>query len=389
MSDGSIDPSFQIKDLDTGEILDIQGFEHMPRSNYMEFKPIAKPMPDGIKFIPFLREMKNYLFDLHIKEFYKEHNGSVRYLKTSKDGKYIASGDEYGIINLWIYNNESLSLLRKYDGHKSDITCLDFSSDGLLLSSSLDKMVKLWHPIQSDELAIFQHDDSVTAVAFHPKDSSIFLSCSFTNTVYVWNIKSNEIKQTLNFESPPTAATFSPDGNNIAIGCLNGFCFIYSYPDFKYVTQFVAGPRSKKQSPNKKITSIEYINDNMLLISTNDSRIRLFSMENFQLIRKFIGHISEGSLLTLSYSSDGKLLMIPSEKNSSVFIWPIDHENFYKSKFLHNTFCRERSKTCQGFTINKHKTITSSIFLKDSTITSPVIHFADSEGFMYLVVKIN
>lgn len=380
MSDGS-ERTLLVRNLDTGEVLDIAGID----SAYDGLARAAQEPPKDLKFDQFVRAMRAPLFDLRVAECYREHAGAVRCLRASPDGRYVASGDEYGRIVLWECSAGGLRALRRYDAHAGDVTCLAFAGDGLLLSSSLDRMVKLWLPAQDSELAAFQHDDSVTAVAFHPRDPSTFVACSFTNAAYVWDIKHSELRQTLSFASTPTAVAFSPDGRIAVIGCMNGMCFTYSCPGFEYVTQFAAGPRSKKQTPNKKITSIEFVDASNALVATNDSRVRLFSMENFQLVRKFIGHVSERSLHTLSCTSDGKLMMIPSEKNSSVFMWPIDHEKYFKPGILSYTFCRERSKTCQGFSINKRRAVTSAVFLAESTIRNPRILFADADGTIYNV----
>ena len=45
-----------------------------------------------------------------------------------------------------------------------------------MLTSSMDKTVRLWHISRKECLCIFQHMDFVTAIAFHPKvNSSYFL----------------------------------------------------------------------------------------------------------------------------------------------------------------------------------------------------------------------
>ena len=72
-------------------------------------------------------------------------------------------------------------------------------------------------------------------------------------------------------------------------------------PDFRYVTQFIAGPRGKKRTSNKKVTSIQFVgNEPKFFVATNDSRIRLYSLENFSVIRKYVGHESKESQMKMS-----------------------------------------------------------------------------------------
>jgi WD repeat-containing protein 44 len=45
-----------------------------------------------------------------------------------------------------------------------------------ILSSSMDKTVRLWHISRRECLCCFQHIDFVTAIAFHPRVSDIFVN---------------------------------------------------------------------------------------------------------------------------------------------------------------------------------------------------------------------
>ena len=48
-----------------------------------------------------------------------------------------------------------------------------------LLSSSMDKTVRLWHISRRECLCTFQHVDFVTAIVFHPKVSTISFGVVF------------------------------------------------------------------------------------------------------------------------------------------------------------------------------------------------------------------
>ncbi|KAH0790678.1 wd40 repeat-like protein [Histomonas meleagridis] len=385
---GGMDSSLQIKNLDTGEIISIEEYVSSEASKKYSVSMGDNQQTKIIKPRHFLKNKKNAFFNnAVISQSIKCHNGSVRCIKSSPNGKYFASGDECGVVVLfsWDPTTKKVKQLSNFEEHKSDITCLDFSKDDdLLISSSLDCSVKLWHSTQTKSLSTFKHEDSVTAVSFHPSDPSIFFACTFPNYVLVWNIKQSEIIKTIDFTSAPTAGTFSPDGHSIVIGCFNGFCYIYSYPEFQYVTQFVAGPRKKVHKPSEKVTSLVYINDNRLFVSTNDSRIRLYSMDNFSLIRKYIGHVAEVGQAQMSCSSDQNLVMIPSEKKGAIYIYPIDHERYFKAKFMKNSFSRERSQTSEGFKL-KDTNVTSAAFIGNSSISSLSIVCGDTGGNVYVL----
>lgn len=211
------------------------------------------------------------------------------------------------------------------------------------------------------------------------------MSCTFGNNVLVWSIRDNEVIKTLDFVSPPTAASFSPDGQTIAIGCYNGYCFFYAMPDFRYVTQFIAGPRKKKKTTNKKVTSILFHSSSHFFVSTNDSRVRLYSLDNFSVTRKYLGHESKDGLLKVTMSGDKKLIMIGSEKKGAVVIWPIDHEPYFKA--MVQGFSRDRNLTCEGFRLGKKVEITGSLFNMDTTISHLSVIVSDGVGNVYLVLS--
>jgi WD40 repeat protein len=58
--------------------------------------------------------------------------------------------------------------------------------NSFLLSSSMDKTVRLWHVTRKECLAVYQHVDFVTAVEFHPRDDRYFLSGSLDCRLRLW-----------------------------------------------------------------------------------------------------------------------------------------------------------------------------------------------------------
>ncbi|OHS94247.1 beta-transducin [Tritrichomonas foetus] len=396
------DPTLQIKDLDTGETVTVSDYlnshdeDNMPAvlpsdqiSSSSQVKVVK--LPSDLKFKTFINNKNQESYsNVRVCQYLEPHKNRITCLVTSRPKKstnhYVASGDDDGLIILYQFTG-FITVLRKFSGHTDQITCLTFGSNDTLLSSSMDKSVRLWHPSEAEPLATFLHDDIVTCVAFHPSNPSIFIAGQFNNTALVWDIAKNEVLKTIHFETFPTAVSFSNDGQIIAIGLVLGQCHIYSYPELNYVTKFIAGPRAKKKMmTNKKITSIAFINHNEFLIASNDSRIRLYSLANFSVIRKFAGHVCKERHNQLSISPDGKSLMIVSEAHGSVYIWPVDHEKFFKGGPL-NSFVRDRSETCEGFKFGSERLITASVFTYQNTPNHLSAIVADCEGNIFLVLS--
>jgi len=81
-----------------------------------------------------------------------------------------------------------------YIGHTSDLLDLAWSKNYFVLTSSMDKTVRLWHISRKECLCCFQHIDFVTAIAFHPKDDRYFLSGSLDGKLRLWNIPDKKVK---------------------------------------------------------------------------------------------------------------------------------------------------------------------------------------------------
>lgn len=63
-------------------------------------------------------------------------------------------------------------------GHQAAVLDVAWSKSLFVLSSSMDKTVRLWHLSRSECLCFFRHIDFVSAIAFHPRDDRYFVSAS-------------------------------------------------------------------------------------------------------------------------------------------------------------------------------------------------------------------
>lgn len=344
--------------------------------------------PPDVHYRRFLKHKKKYSFkNTKIISFIKAHNHSIWALSMSPDGKYVVSGGEDKIIILYSILNEQpfLKIKQKYNGHQSDIVHLSWSNGNFILSCSLDSTVRLWNPAQKDVVSVFKHEDAVTSAEFKPNDSNEFVSCTFGLAAYVWNVTDHIIIKTIKFNSPPTALTFSPDGSKIVVGCFNGFCYFYNSHDFSYITQFIAGPRHKKLTSGKKITSILFSKNDEFFVATDDDRIRLYSMQNYSVIRKYLGHSSSEAQTMLSLSPDHQFIMAPSETRGQVFIWPIDHEDMFSNGGFGFKFKRDRSNTSEGFGLGMKVTVNTAIFTSFTTTSHLNVLVGDNQGRIYVI----
>ncbi|EFR04601.1 WD repeat-containing protein 44 [Nannizzia gypsea CBS 118893] len=229
--------------------------------------------------------------------------------------------------------------IRLYEGHTASIVDLSWSKNDFLLTTSMDKTVRLWHVTRDECLCCFKHADFVTSIEFHPRDDRFFLAGSLDCKLRLWSIPDKAVAYSVTIPDMITAVAFTPDGKYSLAGCLNGLCAIYETDGLKPLSQLHVRSARGKNAKGSKITGIDTIvqpptNENgpvKLLITSNDSRIRLYNFKDRTLEAKFRGNENASSQIRASFSSDGKYAICGSE-DGRVYIWPLNSTEKYPDK---------------------------------------------------------
>lgn len=109
----------------------------------------------------------------------------------------------------------------------------------------------------------------------------------------------NEVDQTKFI----TAITFVRN-RFVVVGTYDGRCFFYTN-ELKYHTVINVRSSRGKNSRGHKITSLA-VHGDCLLVTSNDSRIRMYSLADMELVCKFKGAQIERSQIRAMFSPDGK-----------------------------------------------------------------------------------
>ncbi|KAI0020901.1 WD40 repeat-like protein [Xylariomycetidae sp. FL0641] len=295
--------------------------------------------------------------------------GPIWSIEFSQDGRYLATGGRDRVVRIWAVmdneedrrayeeeenatgeNNDRLSApvfrakpLHEFTGHTGDILDLSWSKNHFLLSSSMDKSVRLWHVTRKDCLCTFTHEDYVTSIAFHPRDDRFFLAGSLDSTLRLWSIPDKTVAYSAQLNSLITAVAFSPDGKVSIAGCLNGFCMFFETENLKYHTQIHVRSSRGKNAKGSKITGIQTMSDPSdaseaqvkILVTSNDSRIRIYTLGDKNLEVKLKGHQNVCSQIRATFSDDGRHIICGSEDRRA-FIWSLgstDAENKEKRPY--------------------------------------------------------
>ena len=333
-----------------------------------------------ISFKSFLSQKKQRSFPSpKIKETFSCHDGSIWVIKESPDGKFIVTGEEEGFITLFSFEQTTKSIqpILCFPAHTSDITDITWSSDSTILAtSSFDKQVKVWDIQKQKLIQTFEHQAPVVAISFNPVDKNHLLTCSLDLTAIVWNLETNTKEMKFCFPSHPVACAFSPDGKTIAIGSLNGLVSIISTQSPSSIKRFST---NKQQA---KVSSIEFTPSG-LFVSTNDSKLRLYSLEDFSLICTYQGHSTGDGMPRLSVSKDSKYILTPSQNRASVIIWPIDHKNEYQKTTIISKYKDNLSKTYEGFNFG-NTDVSAAAFLSNNKNSMSML-VGTTDGTLYFV----
>ena len=279
-------------------------------------------------------------------------------MEFSKDGRYLAAAGADMVLRVWqvlsnpedrrktetspygdgsrngVNQGERLSApvfltqpVREWEGHGSTILDLSWSKNNFLLSSSMDKTVRLWHVSRKECLCTFKHNDFVPSIAFHPKDDRFFLAGSLDSKLRLWDIPAKSVAFTVQAPEMITAVAFTPDGRYAMAGCLDGQCLFYETESLKYQTQLHVRSAKGPNARGSKITAIQAYHgssgDLKLLITSNDSRVRLYNFRDKSLELKFRGMQNNASQIRATLSDDGRYVVCGSEDRKA-FIWSLN-----------------------------------------------------------------
>ncbi|ETW02192.1 hypothetical protein H310_05759 [Aphanomyces invadans] len=320
-------------------------------------KEKVPPPPDGKTYVHVSSSSKKDKreFDCVAEmQTLRQHHGTIWTMKFSHDGARLVSGGQDAILRVWkvdacaklpstprgieaspstagtsMPSSQRPHLLegtpeQMYNGHTMPIVDVSWSRSNFILSASMDKTVRLWHISKPDCLHVFQHPDSVPAVDFHPKDDRFFLSGCFDNKARIWNIPDGCVVSYVQTPVMITAASFHPSGNRIVAGLLNGQCILYqvsAHQAMNYYTQIECRNARGATRKGRKVTGIEFSPEGKyFLVSTNDSRMRLFSVDNYSRVCKYKGLVNNYLQIKGRFSQDGDYVICGSE-NAQVYIW--------------------------------------------------------------------
>jgi len=213
-------------------------------------------------------------------------------------------------------------------GHTGEILDVAWSPKGhSLLTASMDKTVRLWSLANGGEcLRTFDHPDFVTSVTFHPKNGRIFLSGSLDNKLRLWSLRDARVFSFSDVRGFITCVSFSADGSAAMAGTYDGKCTFFSVEpsgSLAWQTQVHVRSTRGKNSVGKKLTGIVPLaNGTAVLITSNDSRLRLYRTNDYSLACKFRGGTNTSLQIRATLAPSNDKVVCGSE-NGQLCLWRV------------------------------------------------------------------
>lgn len=192
----------------------------------------------------------------------------------------------------------------------------------------MDKSVRLWHVSRDENLCIFKHSDFVPSIQFHPTDDRFFLAGSLDAKLRLWSIPDKKVEFSRSVPDMITAVGFTPDGKTCIAGTLGGLCMFYDTEKLKWQAQLHVKSTRGQNKKGSKITGIQATywppgsesGEVKLLVTSNDSRIRLYNLKDKSLEMKFRGHENNYSQIRGVFAdSDGHVIC--GSEDRKAYIW--------------------------------------------------------------------
>lgn len=144
------------------------------------------------------------------------HHGPVTTISLPDDDRFLASGSADGSIKIWdLSHGKCLHTLHENDGA---VNATAFSTNGAQVASASSDIISVWDAGSGRRLQSFSgHDGSIRLLSFSQDDQKL-ISYSFDRTIKTWSLRTGLCTESIATTSPACSATFSSDGQRIALG---------------------------------------------------------------------------------------------------------------------------------------------------------------------------
>jgi WD40 repeat protein/energy-coupling factor transporter ATP-binding protein EcfA2 len=242
------------------------------------------------------------------------HNGPVRFVALSPDGKQLATTSQDGTAKIWdIDTGEELLTLA---GHLDEVIGIDFSPDGTrLVTASYDGSSKVWEVASGEEtLTLIGHEGPLVSAYFSPDGKRLVTNGLYDGTIKVWDAdRGEELLSFMAHEAPTWHVIYSPDGRRLATASVDGTAKVWDANSGELLLTL----------PGQAglVSRVDFSPDGSLLATAHENgTAKIWDSASGEELLTFEGHTT--LVLWVSFSPDGKRLATASVDGTSK-IWDV------------------------------------------------------------------
>lgn len=235
------------------------------------------------------------------------HQGAVKDVEFSPNGKMIVSASGDKTIKLWNRNGE---LLRTFVGHNSLVWRVAFNPDGnTIVSGSMDGTLKFWNLNGELLKTIIAHPSGVLNVAV---GNSLIVSAGSDKTIKLWTSEGKLLQTLTGHQAPVWDVAISNDEELIVSASADHTAKLWSREGAPLATLI------GHNSPVRRVV----INSQGTLIATSsaDNTVKLWNCDGV-LLQTLLGHKDE--VWGLAFSPDGQILASMGN-DQALKLWTLD-----------------------------------------------------------------